>query len=68
MAFENLIASINLLLEDIDNPPHDALELLEQVHMELAQMRATGQPLPEDLLELERRLAADFTLPPKSGN
>jgi hypothetical protein len=56
MAFEDIIARIQLLLTEMQNQPEDEHELLEQVHAELAQMRSTGQPLPEDLVELEKQL------------
>lgn len=56
MAFEELIARIKLLLTEMQNQPGDEHELLEQVHAELAELRATGQPLPEDLVQLEQRL------------
>lgn len=60
MAFEDLKARINLLLTGMENLPEDAHELLEQIHQELNQFKATGQPLPEDLAKLERRLAEEF--------
>ncbi len=60
MAFEDLIARVNLLLSDMETQPQDAHELLEQIHMELNQLKATGQPLPEDLSRLERRLEQEF--------
>ena len=60
MAFEDLIARVNLLLNDMETQPQDAHELLEQIHMELNQLKATGQPLPEDLSQLERRLEQEF--------
>lgn len=56
MAFEDIIARIQLLLTEMQNQPADEHELLEQVHAELAQMKSTGQPLPEDLVELEKQL------------
>ncbi len=56
MAFENIIARIQLLLTEMQNQPEDEHELLEQVHAELAQMKSTGQPLPDDLVELEKQL------------
>ena len=67
MPFEDLIAKINLLLSDMENQPHDAHEVLEQIHLELNQLKATGQPLPEDLLKLERRLELEFETIAKSG-
>ena len=66
MAFEDLIARMNLLLNEGVPHAEDAHELLEQIHVELNQLKAAGQPLPEDLVSLERRLEAEFTRP-KSG-
>ena len=60
MAFEDLIARINLFFSEAENQPEDAHQVLEQLHLELAQMKATGQPLPHELVELERRLDAEF--------
>lgn len=56
MAFDELIARIQLLLSEMQNQPGDEHELLEQVHAELAELKATGQPLPEDLVQLEQQL------------
>ncbi|MDX1715814.1 MAG: hypothetical protein R3287_02800 [Anderseniella sp.] len=56
MAFDELIARIKLLLTEMQNQPGDEHELLEQVHAELAELKATGQPLPEDLVQLEQQL------------
>jgi chaperonin cofactor prefoldin len=61
MAFEDLIAKINLFLSDVENAPEDAHERLEQLHLELNQLRATGQPIPEDLARLEKRLEEEFS-------
>lgn len=60
MAFEELITRLNLLMSDMENQPQDAHEILEQVHLELNQLKATGQPLPADLIELEKRLEQEF--------
>lgn len=72
MAFEELITRLNMLFNDMENQPEDDHELLEQIHMELMQMKATGQPMPQDLVELEERLTAEFekrgrTPPPTPG-
>ena len=61
MAFEDLIARMNLLLNEMEPHAEDAHEILEQIHLELNQMKATGQPLPEDLVRLEKRLEAEFS-------
>ncbi len=60
MAFEDLITRINMLFVEMENQPQDATELLEQIRLELNQMKATGQPLPEDLVRLEERLEKEF--------
>lgn len=60
MAFEDLITRINMLFVEMENQPEDAAELLEQIRLELNRLRATGQPLPEDLVKLEERLEQEF--------
>ncbi len=60
MVFEDLMVRINMLLNDMENQPEDAHQVLEQIHQELNQMKATGQPLPDDLVQLERRLEREF--------
>jgi hypothetical protein len=47
-----------LLLEDMVNEPQDIHELREQLREMLNEMKASGMPLPEDLVELEKRLDA----------
>ena len=55
-----LLAAINLLVEEMEHEPDDLheihLKLLEHFHA----LRAAGMPLPEDLVALERSLAADI--------
>ncbi|MDA4847143.1 hypothetical protein [Hoeflea poritis] len=60
MAFEDLITRINMLFVEMENQPEDASELLDQIHLELNRLKATGQPLPEDLVQLEARLEREF--------
>ena len=60
MAFDELIARINLMIIEMENQPGDAHELYEQIRLELNQLRATGQPLPEDLAKLEAELSREF--------
>ena len=61
MAFDDLLARMNLLFSQMEHQPEDAHELLEQVRTELNQLKATGQPLPEDLARLEARLEEEFS-------
>ena len=60
MAFEDIKAEISLLLQEMVNQPQDEHELLEQVREKLNELRAMGMPLPEDLIELEKRLEERF--------
>jgi len=65
MAFEAIKTEIRALLEGTIDEPQDVHELHEQLIEQLNQMRATGMPLPEDLVELEARLTASRdALPP----
>ncbi len=54
-----LIAAINLLVEQMDHEPDDLHEVHLKLREHLDRLRATGMPLPDDLVELERRLTAD---------
>lgn len=64
--FEDIKARIALLLEQMVEQPHDAHELQEQLREELAEMKAMGMPLPQDLVDLEKRLEEALNLPPGS--
>lgn len=60
MAFELIKAEIAVLLQQMVNQPEDEHELHERLREKLAELRAQGLPLPDDLVELERRLDEDF--------
>jgi len=60
MAFDDLITRINLFFSEAENEVEDAHQVLEQLHAELAQLKATGQPLPADLVRLEALLDQEF--------
>lgn len=66
MAFEAIKTEIRALLEQSIEEPEDAHELHLRLIEQLNEMRATGMPLPADLVELERRLTASFDALPKS--
>ena len=63
MALEELQLQISMLVSQINNQPEDVHELYELLHQKLNEFRSTGQPLPRDLLDLERRMLEEF---PKS--
>ena len=60
MALESLKAQLSLLLEEMVNQPEDEHEIQEQLREKLREMRAMGLPLPDDLVELEKRLDDDL--------
>jgi hypothetical protein len=65
MAFEAIKAEIRALLEQSVEEPQDSHELHQQLIERLNEIRATGMPLPDDLVELERRLTASFDALPR---
>jgi len=60
MAFDDLKAELALLINQMENQPEDRHEFYLQVREKLNEMRAFGMPLPQDLVELEKELEADF--------
>lgn len=60
MALEELQSQISLLVSQINNQPEDVHELYEQLHQKLNELRSTGQPLPQDLIDLEKRMLEEF--------
>lgn len=64
MAFEALKVQIAMLLDEIERQPQDPHELQELLREKLAEMRALGLPLPDDLVELEAALEQGLELPP----
>lgn len=63
MALEELQTQISLLVSQINNQPEDVHELYELLHQKLNELRSTGQPLPKDLAELEKRMLEEFPKP-----
>jgi hypothetical protein len=63
MTFEELEAQIGFLIGQINNQPEDVKELHELLLQKLNELRASGQPLPEDLVALEQQLLQEFPKP-----
>ncbi|MXU64188.1 hypothetical protein [Oceanomicrobium pacificus] len=63
MAFEALKVQIMMLMEQMTHQPEDAHEIQESLREKLAEIKALGMPLPEDLVELEEALEQDLNLP-----
>lgn len=60
MAFDEITAELGLLLTRMQNEPEDSHELYLQLMERLNEMKAYGMPLPDDLLQLEAALEAEF--------
>jgi len=63
MPFESIKARMVMLLEQMVHQPEDMHELQESLRSELAELRASGLPVPLDLVELEQRLEDQLNLP-----
>lgn len=66
MSFEALQAEIGLLLTQMENQPEDDHELHELIREKINEMRAFGMPVPQDLLDLEKRLEDSFVIKDKA--
>jgi hypothetical protein len=60
MAFEDKEAELGLLLTRMQNEPKDWHELHEVIRQKLNELKAYGMPLPEDLVQFEHDLEAEF--------
>jgi hypothetical protein len=60
MAFDQIKLEISQLLTEMQNQPEDKHEIYLSLVEKLNQIRATGMPLPDDLVRLEKELEADF--------
>jgi hypothetical protein len=60
IAFEDKEAKLGLLLTRMQNEPQDLHELYEVIRQKLNELKAYGMPLPEDLVQFELDLEAEF--------
>jgi hypothetical protein len=63
MAFEQLRAEIERLVQQMEEEPQDIHELHARIRGKLNELKATGMPLPDDLVALERRLDREERAP-----
>ncbi|SMH31875.1 hypothetical protein [Maritimibacter sp. HL-12] len=59
MAFEEIRAAIDALMEEIVARPEDRHVLQEQIRAKIAELRALGLPVPADLKQFEEALSDD---------
>jgi hypothetical protein len=60
MAFEDKEAELGLLLTRMQNEPQDLHELYHLIRQTLNELKTYGMPLPQDLVQFERDLEAEF--------
>ena len=60
MALDDIQAELGLLLTRMQNEPDDRHELCLQIMQKLNELKAYGMPLPQDLVQFERQLEAEF--------
>jgi hypothetical protein len=58
--FDDIQAELGLLLTRMQNEPEDRHELYLQIMQKLNELKAYGMPLPDDLVQFEKRLEAEF--------
>jgi hypothetical protein len=57
---QEIEATLSLLLDEMEGEQGRSHEIYLRLVQILDAMRATGMPLPEDLVEMERDMAAEF--------
>ena len=60
MAFDDLKAEFGILMTQMQTQPEDRHELYLQLMEKLNEIKAFGMPLPQDLVEMEKALEAEF--------
>ncbi|NQU72739.1 MAG: hypothetical protein HQ514_19480 [Rhodospirillales bacterium] len=60
MDIQELENAVALLIEDMNGDLGDSHEIYLRLQQTLAGMRAMGMPLPEDLVQMEQELGAEF--------
>lgn len=67
MAFDQIKLEISRLLTEMQNEPQDAHEIYLALREKLNQIKATGMPLPDDLVTLEHELEEEFASEQRDG-
>ena len=60
MDIQELENAVALLIEDMEGDLGDSHEIYLRLQQSLAGMRAMGMPLPDDLVQMERKLGEEF--------
>tara|TARA_R110000787_G_scaffold205346_2_gene315769 strand:+ start:348 stop:554 length:207 start_codon:yes stop_codon:yes gene_type:complete len=57
---QEIEAAVLELLQEMEGDAGDAHEIYLKLRQTLDSMRATGMPLPDDLVRMEREMSAEF--------
>ena len=57
MDLQELLGGVNLLIQQLESEDEDVHEIHFKLRELLNELKATGMPLPPDLVELDARLA-----------
>ena len=64
---QEIEAALSLLLDQMEGEWGDRHEIFLRIRQTLDQMRAMGMPLPDDLVRMEDKLAAEFVADQKGA-
>ncbi len=67
MDTKDLQVEISILLDEMEGDQGDSHEVYLRIRQLLRNLEATGMPLPEDLVRLERELDAQFAADKAGG-
>ena len=67
MAFDDWLAEISLLMNEMQGEQGDEHEIYMKIRQILDTMKAEGLPLPDDLVKLEEELEAQFAADAKAA-
>ena len=68
MERDEIDAELSLLMDEMEGDYGDRHEIYMRLIGVLDSMRAFGLPVPDDLVEMERNLAAELTPPDSLGD
>jgi len=60
MSDRELEAAVSLLIDEMEGDMGDRHEIWQRLQTILQQLRATGMPVPDDLVRMEQELEAEF--------
>ena len=66
MAFDRIKSEISMLLTEMETRPTNVWELHESILEKLNELSALGLPLPQDLVDLEKKITGELEVAGKA--